>query len=139
MTKELKHTAIEMICGIVLFEVLLIAFFFFVPIPGYSKWSLIFGAKVGFVLCLLLLFDMAWITEEAGASGDPGYAKKKTMMHAMFRKAAIVAVVLLFWKSGFVNVMGIVVALFGLKCGAYLQPTVHNILKKGRRNKGNGD
>ncbi len=130
MIKELKNTALEMIFGIILFEAALIVFFFFVSINGYSRWSLISGAIVGTVLCLLLLWDMARSAEEAGTSGDPEYARKKTVMHAMLRKAVIVIVVILFWKSAAVNVLGIVFALFGLKCGAYLQPIVHRYISK---------
>lgn len=130
MVKELKATALEMIFGIILFETALITFFFFVSPGGYSKKSLIFGALVGTLLCFLMLWDMTKATEEAGASGDSEYARKKTVMHAMLRKAAIIAVVLLFWKSASVNVLGIVFALFGLKCGAYLQPAVHKYITK---------
>lgn len=130
MIKELKNVAIEMGFGIALFEVLLIAFFFFVPIAGYSRWSLIMGVFVGTILCTYMLIDLARTTEDTAASKDSEYARKKAVKHAMIRKVVIIVVVILFWKSRAVNVLGIVFALFGLKCGAYLQPIVHKYKTK---------
>ena len=78
---------------------------------------------------IFMMVDMARTTEDALASKNEKYAMRTTMLHSFVRKAVLVVVVFIFWKSKYVNVLGIVFSIFGIKAGAYLQPLIHKLMK----------
>ena len=114
MSKNLKRVLIEMVGASMIYEVLLMVVAGFVAKPlGYTVSSLELGIVVGILVMIFMMVDMARTTEDALAS----------------KNAVLVVVVFIFWKSKYVNVLGIVFSIFGIKAGAYLQPLIHKLMK----------
>lgn len=130
MSKNLKRVLIEMVGASMIYEVLLMVVAGFVAKPlGYTVSSLELGIVVGILVMIFMMVDMARTTEDALASKNEKYAMRTTMLHSFVRKAVFVVVVFIFWKSKYVNVLGIVFSIFGIKAGAYLQPLIHKLMK----------
>lgn len=125
MSAELRKTILGMGFGIVLYELLLSLLLFLLgPRLGYSRLSLLSGILVGTVCAFAMLIHMGIVLEDVLASKDPEYARKKTISHNMIRKVLLVALIALCWKIGRINVLALILAVFGIKPGAYLQPFV---------------
>ena len=119
-----------MVGASMIYEVLLMVVAGFVAKPlGYTVSSLELGIVVGILVMIFMMVDMARTTEDALASKNEKYAMRTTMLHSFVRKAVLVVVVFIFWKSKYVNVLGIVFSIFGIKAGAYLQPLIHKLMK----------
>lgn len=131
MSKELRKTLFQMSVGILLYEVIIAVLSIFVyKTLGYTLISIELGILVGTILTILLLFDMAYATEEAVTSKDRKYAQKITIIHSVGRKIAVIICIAIFWNSEYVNVVALIIATLGLKPGAYLQPIVNKIFLK---------
>lgn len=131
ISDSLKKTLFEMAFGFVIYECILAAVLLIISkITGYSQLSLYLGYIIGIVLAVYILLDMAVTIENVIDLKDPDYARKKTMLHAGIRKAVLIAVIVIALNLKFINAMAIVLTLFGIKAGAYLQPYANKIYKK---------
>ena len=131
ISDSLKKTLFEMAFGFVIYECILVVVLLIISkITGYSLLSLYLGYIIGIVLAVYILLDMAVTIENVIDLKDPDYARKKTMLHAGIRKAVLIAVIVIALNLKFINTMAIVLTLFGIKAGAYLQPYANKIYKK---------
>lgn len=131
ISDSLKKTLFEMTFGFVIYEcILAVVLLIISKITGYSLLSLYLGYIIGIVLAVYILLDMAVTIENVIDLKDPDYARKKTMLHAGIRKAVLIAVIVIALNLKFINTMAIVLTLFGIKAGAYLQPYANKIYKK---------
>ena len=131
ISDSLKKTLFEMAFGFVIYEcILAVVLLIISKITGYSQLSLYLGYIIGIVLVVYILLDMAVTIENVIDLKDPDYARKKTMLHAGIRKAVLIAVIFIALNLKFINTMAIVLTLFGIKAGAYLQPYANKIYKK---------
>ena len=131
ISDSLKKTLFEMAFGFVIYEcILAVVLLIISKITGYSQLSLYLGYIIGIVLAVYILLDMAVTIENVIDLKDPDYARKKTMLHAGIRKAVLIAVIVIALNLKFINTMAIVLTLFGIKAGAYLQPYANKIYKK---------
>ena len=131
ISDSLKKTLFEMVFGFVIYEcILAVVLLIISKITGYSLLSLYLGYIIGIVLAVYILLDMAVTIENVIDLKDPDYARKKTMLHAGIRKAVLIAVIVIALNLKFINTMAIVLTLFGIKAGAYLQPYANKIYKK---------
>ena len=131
ISDSLKKTLFEMAFGFVMYEcILAVVLLIISKITGYSQLSLYLGYIIGIVLAVYILLDMAVTIENVIDLKDPDYARKKTMLHAGIRKAVLIAVIVIALNLKFINAMAIVLTLFGIKAGAYLQPYANKIYKK---------
>ena len=130
MRKELKKTVFMMGIGIVIYELflMLLALFIYKHI-GYSLLSLELGILVGTFIEFIMLVDMAYVTQDVICSKDAAYANRKTVIRSVIRKVGVLAVIAIFWNSGYVNVIAIVFAVLGMKFGAYSVPLIRKIIK----------
>jgi len=130
ISDSLKKTLFEMAFGFVIYEcILAVVLLIISKITGYSLLSLYLGYIIGIVLAVYILLDMAVTIENVIDLKDPDYARKKTMLHAGIRKAVLIAVIVIALNLKFINTMAIVLTLFGIKAGAYLQPYANKIYK----------
>lgn len=130
ISDSLKKTLFEMAFGFVIYEcILTVVLLIISKITGYSLLSLYLGYIIGIVLAVYILLDMAVTIENVIDLKDPDYARKKTMLHAGIRKAVLIAVIVIALNLKFINTMAIVLTLFGIKAGAYLQPYANKIYK----------
>ena len=131
ISDSLKKTLFEMAFGFVIYECILSEVLMIISkITGYSLLSLYLCYIIGIVLAVYILLDMAVTIENVIDLKDPDYARKKTMLHAGIRKAVLIAVIVIALNLKFINTMAIVLTLFGIKAGAYLQPYANKIYKK---------
>ena len=134
MSKELKQTVLDMGIGILLYGLLLSLLA--IPLSshlGYSLLGLEVGILAGCLLAVVLLLDMAYTAQDSLESRSEAYARKKTMLHGVFRKLAILAVIVLCWNLRWINVLGVAFALLGLKPGAYFAGWLQRWRKRGTR------
>ena len=130
ISDSLKKTLFEMAFGFVIYEgILAIVLLIISKIMRYSPVSLFLGYITGIILAIYILLDMAVTIENVIDLKDPDYARKKTMLHAGIRKAVLIAVIIIALNLKFINTMAIVLTLFGIKAGAYLQPYANKIYK----------
>ncbi len=128
ISNSLKRTLLEMAFGFVIYEIILaVVFSILSKTAGYSFVSLFLGYTVGIILSVYIILDMAITIENVIDLNDPAYAQKKTMLHAGIRKAVLIAVIVVALNLKFINTIAIVLTLFGIKAGAYLQPYAHKI------------
>ena len=131
ISDSLKKTLFEMAFGFVIYEcILAVVLLIISKITGYSMISLYLGYVIGIILAIYILLDMAVTIENVIDLKDPDYARKKTMLHAGIRKAVLIAVIVIALNLKFINTMSIVLTLFGIKTGAYLQPYANKFYKK---------
>ena len=127
ISNSLKRTLLEMAFGFVIYEIILaVVFSILSKTAGYSFVSLFLGYTVGIILSVYIILDMAITIENVIDLNDPAYAQK-TMLHAGIRKAVLIAVIVVALNLKFINTIAIVLTLFGIKAGAYLQPYAHKI------------
>ena len=131
MSKETRRTCFYMGMGVLLYEIILsLAAIPFAGLMKYSIYSIELGILVGTVLVIGMVIDMGISTEDSLYGGSPSIAQRKVMIHSLLRKAALFVVVAIFWNSRYINVLAIVISVFGLKSGAYMYPLFKKIFEK---------
>lgn len=130
MDKSLKKTTKNLIIGLLIYEIVLMVVAIFVfKLLKTSLLSLILGVLIGTVLSIFLVIDLARTLDDVLSSNDVAYASRRTMLKAAIRKIVVIVVVVIFYKLEYVNVIAIIVSLFGIKAGAYLHPIISNKTK----------
>lgn len=107
-----------------------------IPFSIFMKYSLLpmeLGILVGSLVVIGMVIDMGISTEDSLYGGNESYAQRKIIIHSLLRKVVLIIVIAIFWNSKYVNVLAIVVSIFGLKCGAYMYPMFKKIFEKRRK------
>ncbi len=130
MDKNLKKLLLQMIVGLFLYEILLVLIYFFIHrYINCDFLSLFFGTLVGFSVAILILIDIAYISEDIMRSRDFKYARNKTIIKAVIRKVILAALVIIFWRSKYINIFAMIIAIFGIKFATYAVPFIKKIIK----------
>ena len=134
MSKETKNTCLYMGMGVLLYEVILgLAAIPFSKYMRYSLLSIELGILIGSLVVVGMVIDMGISTEDSLFGGSESYAQRKIIIHSLLRKVALIIVTAIFWNSKYINVLAIVVSVFGLKSGAYMYPLFKKIFEKRRK------
>lgn len=125
MEKVTKNLIIEVLVGIVIFTVaaMLAALFL------YPKPSVFAGLLLGMLLALAAFLSMALILVNAMKSSDPKIVQRNSIIGTSVRYLlliAILVIVIVYFQSQ-INPVALVIGVFGLKAGAFLQPVIHKI------------
>ena len=134
MSKETKTTCLYMGMGALIYEIFL--GLMAIPSSIFMKYSLLpmeLGILVGSLVVIGMVIDMGISTEDSLYGGNESYAQRKIIIHSLLRKVVLIIVIAIFWNSKYVNVLAIVVSIFGLKCGAYMYPMFKKIFEKRRK------
>lgn len=125
MEKVTKNLIIEVLVGIVVFTVaVMLAALFLYPQP-----SVFAGLLLGMLLALAAFLSMALILVNAMKSSDPKIVQRNSIIGTSVRYLlliAILVIVIVYFQSQ-INPVALVIGVFGLKAGAFLQPVIHKI------------
>lgn len=119
-----NHTLHEMLIGIVFINCLLAAAALFVT----DRRPALAGVGIGAVTALVYVIHMAVTVDDALCLDEKGAAvqmRKQMMIRYLF--ICIVACPVLYFKLA--DPIFFVISVITVKAGAYLQPTVHKIMK----------
>ena len=120
--------------GVLLYEIILgLAAIPFSRYMRYSLLSIELGILIGSLVVVGMVIDMGISTEDSLFGGSESYAQRKIIIHSLLRKVALIIVTAIFWNSKYINVLAIVVSVFGLKSGAYMYPLFKKIFEKRRK------
>lgn len=132
--EEAKETLRELKTGIVLFAILaeVGGIWFMKNKPAYGL-GVFFGAAVAFGLSIHM-FRTLEIGLDLDEKSATSYIRRKTVLRIVIMGVAV-ALACLF--PAFLDVIGVLLGLLGLKVSAYLQPVIHKyvvpkIIHKGR-------
>lgn len=125
MEKVTKNLIIEVLVGIVVFTVaVMLAALFLYPQP-----SVFAGLLLGMLLALSAFLSMALVLVNAMKSSDPKIVQRNSIIGTSIRYLlliAILVIVIVYFQSQ-INPVALVIGVFGLKAGAFLQPVIHKI------------
>ena len=125
MEKVTKNLIIEVLVGIVVFTVaVMLAALFLYPQP-----SVFAGLLLGMLLALSAFLSMALVLVNAMKSSDPKIVQRNSIIGTSVRYLlliAILVIVIVYFQSQ-INPVALVIGVFGLKAGAFLQPVIHKI------------
>ncbi len=138
MTKETRRLVAEMSVGMSLYvlalALLAVIFRSILAAAGFSLYPVLLGLAAGLAASVIMLVHMSLVAEKALDSRDEAYANRITVIHSVVRKVVLVAILFLLGASRKVDIVAMALALFGLKAGAFLQPAVHRVFARFRRN-----
>ena len=121
-----NRTLLEMMCGIVLFELdCFLCGIWFVP----QKGSCALGLLLGTVTALGMAYHMSW-TFDRYLGLPQKVATRKVMLHAIGRYLVVAAILFVVLFTGVANPLTAFLGIMGLKIGAYLQPLIHRFTVK---------
>lgn len=130
--QETKKTLYELIAGIILFFLLLLAGNFFVT----NRLSYTLGLLLGCLIAALMGGHMYHSLEQAVLYEEDTAVKKVqkgTILRVLFMIAGLAAALLF---PEWISIIGVVLGVLSLKFSAYLQPLTHkallNFFNKGR-------
>lgn len=131
MGKESRRMIGKMSFGIIGYEVLLgMITGGYALYTGRAYGSMLLGILVGTIAVYGMLIDICMTSEDTLYSKDEAYAKRTITLHSMARKAVLFLLMLLCLKSGFINILSMILSLFGLKIGALSVPFVESRMGK---------
>ena len=122
MGKETRNLVLEVSSGIVIFT----AAAMLAALVVYPKPSVFTGLLLGMVLALAMFFSMAEVLDRSMKTEDSKIVQKRTVLFA-------VLVIVVVWFPDQVNAVALVIGVLGLKAGAYLQPVIHRIVSRGKK------
>ncbi len=128
MIKEDKNLTLEIMAGIGVFAgaAMLIALFV------YPKPSVFAGLLLGMVLSLAMFLSMAAVLKLCIKAGNQKFAAIFSITSSMTRYLLLLAIVAVIVKrySHWFHPIALIVGIFGIKAGAFLQPFIHRFFKK---------
>lgn len=131
MGKDTKNLVLEVSAGIVLFTLVAMA------VAGivYPRASVFLGLLLGMVLALAMFLSMAEIMDRSMRTGDAATVQKRTVIGSVVRYIVLFAVlvIVVVWFPDRINAVALVIGVLGLKAGAYLQPAIHRVLFREKR------
>lgn len=136
MTKETKRLMLEMVVGMLGYELVLavIAWLFHGSFE-YAMGPVLLGLAAGFAADVLMLIHMGYLMERVADSMDAAYAQKITTIHSILRKVVFIVVLIFLGTRPGINVVAMIIGALGLKFGALLQPPVHKAFLKGTKSR----
>lgn len=121
-----NRTLLEMMCGIVLFDLLSLALgIWFVP----QKGACARGLLLGMLTALAMAYHMSWTFDKYLGMPQKAAVRKVTMQ-ALLRYFAVAAVLFTILFTRIANPLTAFLGIMGLKIGAYIQPAIHRITVK---------
>jgi len=99
----------------------------FLPV---EKLSTMIGWFVGCALSALSMWHITYVTETTVAMHNSRAATRFTISRYIGRKVVVFLVVVASYYLPYLNMVTLVIGLFSLKAGAYLQPLVHRFLER---------
>lgn len=123
MSKETKNLLLEVSIGIVLYTAVAMAVAFLL-FPGSSVYA---GLLFGMVMALAMFFSMAMVLDRSIKTEDGRLVQKRAVISTVIRYLSILVVLVAveIWFSEWINIVALIIGIFGLKAGAYLQPIMH--------------
>ena len=122
------HTLHEMLLGITAVNILLVIIAVFVP----DRQKALCGVLIGTVTALIYVIHMAVTVDDALNLDEKGaVAEVRKQMVIRYLFVCVVAGVSLYY--GIADPIFLVISVITIKAGAYLQPTIHKILKREER------
>lgn len=118
---------LECISGICLVWLLGEALLLVLPV---DKLSTMTGWLLGCLISALSMWHIAYVTENTMAMRNAKAATRFTISRYIARKVIIFLVVVASYYLPYLNMVTLVIGLFSLKAGAYLQPLVHRFLER---------
>lgn len=123
---EGKRTFSELIIGIIFLALV-------ITIPGIfiagNKLAFFLGMLIGTAVAVIMLISMFRSVDKSldmDTNGAAGYTKRKAFLRILLMAAAVL---IAFYASDYISIIGVVVGIFSLKLSAYLQPLTHKLLK----------
>lgn len=131
MGKETKNLVFEVSSGIVIFTLAAML----VALIVYPKASVFAGLLLGMILAVAMFFSMAMVLENSMKREDAGTVQKWTVISSVIRYFVLFAVlvIVVVWFPDRINAVALVIGVLGLKAGAYLQPVIHRVVSRGKK------
>lgn len=131
MGKETKNLVLEVSSGIVIFTLAAML----AALIVYPQASVFAGLLLGMVLALAMFFSMAVVLESSMKREDSRVVQKWTVVSSVIRYAVLFAVlvIVVVWFPDRINAVALVIGVLGLKAGAYLQPVIHKLVSRGKK------
>lgn len=131
MGKETRNLVLEVSSGIVIFT----AAAMLAALIVYPKPSVFTGLLLGMVLALAMFFSMAEVLDRSMKTEDSKIVQKRTVISSIIRYVVLFAVlvIVVVWFPDQVNAVALVIGVLGLKAGAYLQPVIHRIVSRRKK------
>lgn len=131
MGKETKNLVFEVSSGIVIFTLAAML----VALIVYPKPSVFAGLLLGMILAVAMFFSMAMVLESSMKREDAGTVQKWTVISSVIRYFVLFAVlvIVVVWFPDRINAVALVIGVLGLKAGAYLQPVIHRVVSRGKK------
>lgn len=127
MIKKEHATVIEMIAGILGYEMLAQVILLFI---GGNRGSNSIGLWIGGIIAIGMLLHMKRSIEDAIDMGDEEGATKYSRKMYAVRTIIVLLIVgaLLMFHIG--NIIATIIGIMGLKVSAYIQPYMHRVLSR---------
>lgn len=124
MSEELKQQILEMGVGLAGYELILVI----ISALFFRELNVFLGILAGTAAAAAFLCHMGYSVEHCVESGDPDYAVKTMRAHAMQRMASVLVFAIVLANFTDFNMVAAMVAILGVKAGAYCYPAVHKFL-----------
>ena len=127
MFRRLNQALPSLLAGILLYGI-------FIQLAGVwfveDKLRYSSGLWIGIVTAMAMAYHIALIIAESVDSVDPEKARVRIIAKGILRYAAVVIVfsVTMYFDLG--NLVTLFIGVMGLKISAYLQPTLHKMMRK---------
>lgn len=130
MNKTIRKTVRELVAGIWIY-VAGLTLIVLACMGCFSGWNeshteALFGTVAGGLLASFMAVHMAASIDTAVDLGEQG-ALQYTRKRYLIRTGVVLALVVVLYYTGRVNILTLLAGLFGLKPAAYLQPLLHRI------------
>lgn len=128
MINEEKKLTLEIVAGIGVFAgAAMLAAWFVSPRP-----SVFAGLLLGMGLSLAMFLSMAAVLKLCIKAGNQKFAAVFSITSSMTRYLILLAVVAVIVKkySGWFHPVALIIGIFGVKAGTFLQPVIHHIFKR---------
>lgn len=123
---EGKRTFSELIIGIIFWALVITILGIFI---AGNKLAFFLGMLIGTAVAVIMSISMFRSVDKSldmDTNGAVGYTKRKAFLRILLMAAAVL---IAFYASDYISIIGVVVGIFSLKLSAYLQPLTHKLLK----------
>lgn len=127
LSTESRHVLIEILVGIMLYFVIGAIILLFVPVDTLPA---VLGLLLGVILNFASMIHIAYVTEVVVNMRNRKEASQYSIVRYLIRLLIMGAVIVLAFFTKYLNMLTLVIGLFGIKMGAYLQPYTHRILER---------
>lgn len=123
MIKEDKHITLEIAAGIVVFTAAAMILACFIR-PGFSVFA---GLFLGMILSLVMFLTMAAVLKLCIKTRNQRFTTIFSITSSMSRYLVLLAIVAVVVKrySEVFHPFALIIGIFGIKAGTFLQPLIH--------------